>query len=301
MMNSNKLINTKSYTFCNFSEIIDKYDTFILDIWGVMHDGFHPYPGAVECVKALLNLNKNITFLSNAPRPGTLLIKKLIEFGIPADTPILSSGDAVRMQLETFSDPIFRNLSKRCYHLGAARNHDILAGIDVEVTTNIEDAGFILLTVYADEDEDLNQYDNLFEKALHHGIPAICANPDADIINGDKVRYCAGVFAKKYEIMGGKVHYYGKPHPTVYELIFEKLNKYSSFNKQRILMVGDTLETDILGANRVGIHSALTHTGNTELYLTRNSGRGLSDKDLLNELFETEVITPNWIIPRFSL
>lgn len=320
-------MKNKSQFIQSFSELIDHYDVFIFDLWGVIHDGFKPYPGVVECLEHLLKMKKTIFFLSNAPRPGEILMKKLIDFGINfPEITVVSSGDLVRRQLQSIDDPVFSKLELRCYHLGATRNQDILSDIKIEVVPDLEQANFILLTVYADEGEDLTLYDSLFEKSLHYGLPVICANPDGAIMNGDKLRYCAGVFAERYEKMGGKVHYYGKPHPEVFEMIFEKLKKEKpldrsldrslvttldrisdrTLNKNRILMIGDTLETDILGATRVGIASALICTGNIERYLRQNRNqadyRNQEDarEEILRDLFAKQGIAPNWVVPCFK-
>lgn len=329
------------------------YDAFILDLWGVVHDGIHPYPGVVGCINSLIQLDKSIIFLSNTPRPGEGVQKKLEEFGISVTkTEILTSGDLVREQLKTFSDDVFKHLGRRCFHLGASRNKDILTGINVEtghllhydkpyseskvslkICDSLQDADFILLTAYLDEGEDLEQFDALFKEAATLQLPLICANPDTIIMNGDKLRYCAGFFAKRYEkivndtllssfptrvtsygplasgqVEGrressktykhGLVHYYGKPYPAVYLRVFEILKEKGICDKNRILMVGDTLETDILGANNAGIDSALTMTGNTALYLAKHPDT--EPMEQLNQYFSREKIKPTWILSSLS-
>ena len=60
----------------HLSEIYSSYDTFIIDLWGVMHNGISLNTGAIETVDNLLNKSKKIVFLSNAPRPN----KKVKDF-----------------------------------------------------------------------------------------------------------------------------------------------------------------------------------------------------------------------------
>ena len=122
----------------------------------------------------------------------------------------------------------------------------------------------MLLTAFHDEGEDLNQYDNILKIASSLNIQALCANPDNIILNQNKKRYCAGFFATKYESFGGKVKYFGKPHTDIY---VELAKRISNFEHKKTLMVGDTIDTDIKGANDYGIHSALVLTGNTHLAL----------------------------------
>lgn len=275
----------------NLALLTKEYDAFIFDLWGVVHNGYEPYSGVLAYLEHLADLGKSIIFLSNAPRPASVAIQKLLSFGLKV-TPemVLTSGDMIRYQLIHFDDDVFKKLGRRFYHLGAERNQDILAGIPVEVVNNLKDADFILLTAYMDIGEDLNQYDNLLKSAVALNLPAICANPDKEIINGNKLRYCSGVLAEKIKNLGGVVHYYGKPYLNIYQEVFRRFQKKNINNKNRILMIGDTIETDILGAKNAGIDSALVLTGNMEK-LTR----------FLDNLLKQYQVNPRWIIPSFDL
>ena len=57
--------------FCNsLFDLADRFDDFIVDLWGVVHDGQHPYPGVLETLTRLKAQGKRVLFLSNAPRPA---------------------------------------------------------------------------------------------------------------------------------------------------------------------------------------------------------------------------------------
>lgn len=293
-------------TTINKLEVLQTYyEGYIFDLWGVVHNGFEAYPGVLEYLKQLTALGKSIIFLSNAPRPAPILIQKLLSLGIIV-TPemVLTSGDMVREQLKHFNDEIFKTLGRRFYHLGADRNSDILAGISADVVNNLEEANFILLTAYMDVGEDLNQYDNLLKSAVSLNLPAICANPDKEIINGDKLRYCAGFLAEKIEKMGGTVHYYGKPYRAIYEEAFKRFHTKGIVEKNRILMIGDTLETDILGAKNACVDSALVLTGNMSILLANQAIENMPTIEctkFLSALFKQYAVNPRWIIPSFNL
>lgn len=274
------------------NEIFNHYDAFIIDMWGVVFDGVSPYPGAVDCLNHIIKSGKAVIFMSNAPRPGNLTVEKLLSFNVQA-TPemVLTSGDVVRQYLQEASNVSIENRQKY-YHLGAQRNQDILSGITIDLVDDIKEADKILLTAYLDEDEDLNQYDNLLKEAASNNLMAICANPDKIVINGNKNRYCAGIFAEKYEKIGGKVHYYGKPHPEIYKIAFQRLQPLGIQNKNKILMIGDTIDTDIAGAKIAGIHSALVLSGNTSILLQGNTSN-LACIEALVEKYNTR---PTWIL-----
>jgi len=257
---------------------------------GVIHDGINPFPQVIPFMNELIAQNKKVIFLSNAPRPGSLLIQKLRDLGIHvAPDMMLSSGDVVRSQLLHFSDSVFKTLGKRFYHLGAERNQDILSGLEVEVT----------------------EHDSFLKKALEFNLALICANPDIKVSHGHKMRYCAGILAKKYEKLGGVVHYYGKPYGAIFETAIQILKEKGDIDKKKILMVGDTLETDIQGANNAGIDSALVLTGNMgrQLVSAREDALAkVSDSEsfhfntenYLKKLFKEANCYPTWILSRLA-
>jgi len=289
-----------AFSQTSIAALMDHFDVFILDVWGVIHDGFTLYPGVLETLERLSELKKEVLFLSNAPRPATVIRKKLLDLNIKVTADrVLTSGDVVREQLEQFNDTVFSTLGKQFYHLGELRNQDILSGLAVETVDSVEKAHFVLLTAYLDENEDLQQFIPFFEKIRGLNLPVICANPDREIINGDKLRYCSGYFAKQYEAMGGTVYYYGKPHQNVYAAALKRLNLLD--HSARILMVGDTLETDIQGGLAAKISTALVQTGNTDILLKKHEIDPQHKTEFLGELFEKIGITPNWVIPSFGL
>ena len=263
--------NTTQIT--KIDDILEKYDAFIIDIWGVIYDGLDPYPGSIEAINKLIAHNKSVTFLSNTPRPSEIIKERLFQWGVNMNkASVYTSGDAVREQLQTWEDPIFSNLGKNFYHLGEEKNKDILSGLNVSAVNQIEEADFMLLTIYLDEGEDMEQYDLILKKARDLNLSVICANPDIKVTNGDGIRYCAGSFGRRYQNLGGEVHYYGKPDSKIFEKILAKIDSIGIKDKNKILMIGDTMETDITGAGLVGIDSLLVLSGNgKEAYRNINS------------------------------
>src|SRR3546814_6063530 len=81
--------------FRSLSAVADRYDAFIIDLWGVMHDGLRAYPAAVEALRQLRRAGKRSVVLSNAPRRAAVIAKRNAEIGIPEDLPdhLLSSGE----------------------------------------------------------------------------------------------------------------------------------------------------------------------------------------------------------------
>jgi HAD superfamily hydrolase (TIGR01459 family) len=274
----------------NLIDIQEKYDIFFIDVWGVVHDGYNPYPGTVDKLNELIK-TKKVIFISNAPRPYPVIASKLKEFNIFVEkAEIVSSGDLTREELAKMAAE-----GKKLYHIGAARNVDILKDLPISTVDSVKEADYVLLTAYLDEGEDLEQFNDQFKEAISMSKSFICANPDTIVVHGNSHRYCAGYFASKIEKLGGKVLYYGKPHKNIYEYALCRLNK-NNLNYSKILMIGDTFDTDIMGANNLGIHSALVATGNTEILLKNNNVSPTEKLNFLNKIIKERNIYPTWII-----
>jgi HAD superfamily hydrolase (TIGR01459 family) len=251
-------------TFKHLMEASNDYDVILFDLWGVIVEGADTYPGVVDAVNKIMK-KTDVIFLSNAPRPDFIVARNLGKWGLENVTPemVLTSGDIARSLID---DKRLEMNGKTpiIYHLGADRNDDILVEIDYEETEDIEKADIFLLSTYRDEHEDINEFDELLEQAAKRtDLLTLCSNPDTTIPKNGIVRYCAGYFAEKMEKFGGKVIYTGKPKSIIYDEVIRRKNK---IKKDRILMVGDTFETDILGANIAGIHSALVMSGNADKF-----------------------------------
>jgi HAD superfamily hydrolase (TIGR01459 family) len=231
-----------------------KYDDFIFDIWGVIHNGHHLLPGVLELITKLQEKKKGVYFLSNAPRPAAHVHQKLVELGlnIPVSS-VLTSGEFFLHYLANNKD----DLGSKVYVIGLEKNDVLLAQAGVEIVDNVLDADYFLMLAFADGEDELKYYTELMNPALKNKLKFICVNPDKVVVHGNDLRYCQGYFAQVYEEMGGEVLYYGKPHRPIYEHLFAA----HRIQKQRALIFGDSLETDIKGAGEFGVDSVFLLTG----------------------------------------
>jgi len=241
-------------------EIADDYDGFILDLWGVLHDGTAPFPGVLAALSELRQRNKRIAILSNAPRRAALVAERLTEIGIPPSLydHIHSSGEEAWQHLKRRDDDFYRALGRVCYHIGPPRDDNMLEGIDVEIVDTVAAAEFILNTGPWGWNETVADYQPVLDGGRAHDLPMVCANPDLVVVHRGSRIICAGALAQRYEAMGGRVRWHGKPFAAVYETCFALLRVP---HRRRILAVGDSLRTDIAGANGVGIDSLLVAGG----------------------------------------
>jgi HAD superfamily hydrolase (TIGR01459 family) len=246
----------------HLEECMDDYDLFLFDLWGVIIEGGETYPGVVEALNKII-AKKEVIFLSNAPRPDFIVARNLRNWGVLNVTPemVLTSGDVARQLIVDYRKESLNDQVPKIFHLGSDRNDDILLEIDYLATHNINEADILLMSVFRDDHEDIHEFDDFLKRAAQiPNLLNICSNPDITIPKHGILRYCPGHFAKIIEQHGGNVIYTGKPETSIYDLVFQRKPQIS---KDRILMIGDTFETDILGANRSGIHSALVLSGNS--------------------------------------
>lgn len=247
-------------TLSGIATLVPNYDGFVLDLWGVIHDGIEPYPGALDCLSRLRAEGKATVLLSNAPRRAATVIAAMEAMGISRDSygAILSSGEATWRALRHRDDPWHAALGRRCYLIGGFGDRDLFVGLDIEEVTHPGAADFILNIGVAGDDETVADYELSLAEGAAAGVPMVCANPDLEVIRGGRRVVCAGLLAARYEALGGHVRYHGKPHPPVYR---ECLAMLGVADRARVVAIGDSLRTDIAGAQAAGIDSVLVTGG----------------------------------------
>jgi HAD superfamily hydrolase (TIGR01459 family) len=240
-------------------EIADRYDGYIVDLWGVMHDGVRPYPGACETLRTLKAHGKRIVMLSNAPRRAAAAMERSARVGVTPDLydHLMSSGEETWQALKERTDPWYAALGRRVLLFAAEYDRPFLAGLGLEEASGPEDADFLLVTGAA-SGETVADYESRLAAAASAGVPMVCANPDLEVIHAGRREICAGALALRYEQLGGTVRYHGKPHPSVYLTCFDLLGLH---DRRRILAIGDSLRTDVAGAKEIGIDSLLVTGG----------------------------------------
>jgi HAD superfamily hydrolase (TIGR01459 family) len=240
--------------------LADRYDGFILDVWGVLHNGLEPYPGVLDALGRLRAAGKRLCVLSNAPARAETVVGRMGTIGIPrgAFDHIMTSGEEVWQHLKHRPDPFYAALGCRCFQIGPDRDRHGLSDLGFEPVPEVADADFILNIGPWGWEDRIEGYEENLAAGAARGLPMICANPDLTVMQGTRLMICAGTLAQRYEQLGGTVRWHGKPHPSVYETCFRLLG---IADRSRIAAVGDSLRTDIAGANRIGIDGILVTGG----------------------------------------
>ena len=278
----------------DFPAIIPNYELFIVDLFGVIHDGVELYPKVFDNLKYIKEQKKHLVFLSNAPRRAIKAQKKLKELGIDENLYdfILTSGEHAFAHFKNLEQ---ENPPLKYYYLGPEKDRDLLHDtnhIEVETTTEAD----IAITTGLDPDQQVNDMMPQIHDIKQSNLELFCINPDKYVHkqNG-KSHICAGMIAKTYIELGGKVTYYGKPYISIYQKIFKK---FSNISKEKILCIGDGMETDITGANNASLHSALITSGMHVKELNTNIGQ-LPDMEKVIKLSQTYQATPTFIAALF--
>ena len=237
----------------NFSEIEKFYEGFLFDLYGVTHNGVKLFPDIINILQKIKSLKKKVAFISNAPRKSEEIKKFLNKIGLKKNLyfDVISSGDI------TYQNYLIRLRKKKYYFLGAEKDRNYSNGLNISEEKDIEKSDFIL-NLGMNDGEVVKEYIQVLCLAVKKKILMVCVNPDLEVIRGKKKEFCAGTLALEYEKLGGKVKYFGKPYNEIYR---KTMKKIKIKNKKKILAIGDSLRTDILGANNFQIDSALVLSG----------------------------------------
>lgn len=233
---------------------LGRFDLIICDLWGVMHDGLKLHTDAEAAIECARNAGVKTVFLSNAPRPRDYVRQHLTDMGLNQDLTdlVVTSGGLARDEVrDHFS-------GSNLYHIGPKSDHNTIEGLPVTLVDHPDKADVILAT---DLDfPDIERHRDYLQKAAANHIPFLCANPDRVVHVGQHLYYCAGAIADLYEAMGGTVRWYGKPVAQSFQACLKEVGMMD-VAADRVLMIGDSLKTDITGAINVGFESLLITNG----------------------------------------
>jgi len=264
----------------SITDIVSLYDVFILDQWGVMHDGYKGYDHAINSVEKLIKENKKLIIISNSSKRKTSSISRLKSLGFDKNhfIEVMTSGEMIWQEIET-SIYKYGNDLKNCFHIYDKSKEDGLEfrnGLEkFNFVSKVNDANFILACTPFENTEPID-YVPILKDAVDMNLLMFCANPDFVTIekNNNKNMYCMGTIADLYDHMGGRVVILGKPSKEIYKASCKKIE---DFNKSKIVAIGDSLDHDILGANNFNIDSVLISSGIHKDLFVNGPQIGLND------------------------
>ena len=247
----------------HFATLAPNYDAVLSDVWGVVHNGVAATPPACEALTRFRDKGGTVVLISNAPRPGAQVRQFLDQLGVPesAYDAIVTSGDVTR-------DVVARRAGQKFYLIGPERDHSIFTGLDAPFGTP-EDSAYVVCTgLFNDEVETPEDYRERLAQLRARNLFMLCANPDVVVERGEKLIYCAGALADAYAELGGEVYYAGKPYRPLYDLALAETGKARTARSlagavalDRVLAIGDSVRTDLKGANDLGVDCLFVTAG----------------------------------------
>jgi HAD superfamily hydrolase (TIGR01459 family) len=281
------------------SEISDRYDLILCDIWGVLHNGVASFAQASDALVSFRRGGGAVILISNAPRPSPPIARQVLKLGVSPDAfdAVVTSGDVTIGLMEQQS-------GDQVLHIGPERDLTLLDAV-AEASgarpklVSLEDAQYALCTgLRNDEIETLDDYQSELQAMSIRGMAMICANPDIVIHRGDTLIHCAGALARRYEELGGSVVYAGKPYTPIYDLALALAEQIrgASIEKPRVLAIGDGMRTDIIGAARAGL-DVLFVTGGIHRSLHKETLESPADPIELQKLYDENEVWPVAAIP----
>jgi HAD superfamily hydrolase (TIGR01459 family) len=300
----------------SLSELVPLYDAFILDQYGVLHNGEVGLEGAPECVAELYKQKKKLIILSNTSGPASAALAKLPAYGFDPDHFVgaVTSGEESSKYIKSvygsgeetkraiwFTWDGTGNMPRPMDYLEKCGN--------VAAASSVEEADFVLTHgahVWQRGDEqislcsflsegDLSVAEPILKECVARDLPMVCANPDFVVRLPDgSTGYMPGNIARRYEELGGKCTSFGKPHPEHFHACLEKLGVDAS----RAIHVGDSLHHDIAGANSAGVASLFITSGIHCDELGSDFGI-LPNEQMMIDLFEREGHVPTYVSSAF--
>ena len=230
----------------------------LIDMDGVIYRENHLLPGAQEFVAYLQQNAIPFVFLTNnsAPAPEDLVIK-LKHIGIEGLRPRHFYTSA--MNTADFLAEMHPNCT--AYVLGEAGLSTALS--EVGIPNDSIQPSYVIVGEGNPSPEKMAKAHEFLEK----GARLVCTNPDYWCpIKSNVTRPGAGALAAYLEASSGRRAYYlGKPNPYMFIRAKRILQRQSSLSMNEIMMIGDTMETDIRGAVEIGMRACLVLTGSTRL------------------------------------
>ncbi|MBU6468146.1 MAG: TIGR01459 family HAD-type hydrolase [Betaproteobacteria bacterium] len=237
-------------------ELTDRYDVFLFDQWGVLHNGLQLYPKVNSLLSTLSTLGKTIIVLSNSGKSSSINQDRLRDMGLSSSltTNLVTSGDVARWAFDSEHKKVTRFINQSLLWLDSSAGE--VEAIYQHLSKSKENTSVVLAGIA--EGITHQRYLDLLALMQQQNIPLLCINPDINRFTPQGILPSTGFYAKTYEEQGGVVSYIGKPDSLVYEYT---LSHYQLKDPSRIVMVGDSIHHDVLGASNMGIDSILLRRG----------------------------------------
>ncbi|WCJ21881.1 Haloacid dehalogenase-like hydrolase (HAD) superfamily protein [Euphorbia peplus] len=284
-----------------------RFKAWLLDQFGVLHDGKQPYPGAISTLTKLAGTGARMVIISNSSRRASTTLEKLKTLGFDPSlfVGVVTSGELTHQFLQRRDDEWFAALGKSCIHMTwSDRGAISLEGLGLQVVEKVEDADFVLAhgtealgqSSGSASPKTLDELEKILEHCAAKKIPMVVANPDFVTVEARALQVMPGTLAAIYEKLGGEVKWMGKPDKIIYKSAMEM----AGVDPVDSIAVGDSLHHDIKGANEAGIESAFITGGVHADELGIGNFGEVADLSCVQALANKYEAYPSYVLPAFT-
>jgi HAD superfamily hydrolase (TIGR01459 family) len=274
-----------------FEPLARDYDVLLCDVWGVVHNGIAAFPAACDALMRFRAAGGAAILITNAPRSGDAVARILDRLGVPrqAYDAITSSGDVTRGVVRS-------RRGETLFHLGPQRDLSIFTGLEVTFAA-LDSADYVVCSgLFDDTTETPDSYRDMLAAMRARSLFMVCANPDIVVERGDTLVYCAGALADAYAGLGGEVLYCGKPYAPIYDAALvtaAALRGGQPPERKRVLAIGDSVRTDLRGAQAFGLDYMFVTSG---IHAGEYGSRETPDLAALDAVFAAAGVTPKAVM-----
>lgn len=280
------------------------FDLYLVDAYGPFVGAAGVSQAAIQVMADLVAAGKKVCVLSNASELAGDAVSRYHRKGLLSGVhynSFMTSGQFVYEAIQRGALPVPGN---KFYVFGVANFRDpeklptIFNDSVYEVVDTVQEADFAYCGIPQINGEDrmeITEFVPGLAEIKKAGLALVCANPDLRANKGGRFVVRQGIICEAYEQMGGKVIRYGKPDAR----IFDRVLADYGIARERVLMIGDTLGTDILGANRAGIKSCLVLDGGMTEYALEQRGWAVTEENIA-ALAHAQGAIPDYVCRRMS-
>ena len=279
-----------------FKDLINRFDCFLFDQWGVIHNGKKKFSFIDKTLKKLNS--KYCIVVSNTSQNEKEAKKntfRKLNINHNYFDRIVTSGEYLQYVAFSRKKKFLKYKKylklKKCFLISNGRKSQVIKNLRL-IKSDLKSAKFIMAMSIKPSD-NFENYKKILNKLLKRKLVMICSNPDKFVFDGKIKRFVlqVGALADYYSNAGGKVIYIGKPYKEFFNFSLRNLK----FKKKKVLMIGDNTQTDIAGAKKFGIKSALVLDG-----FNINERKNYKNKSLA-KILKLLPTKPNFILKNISV
>ena len=286
----------------NFEKISEKYQVFLVDLYGVIQFGSGINPEALAVLASLKEQGKKVVIMSNATYLSATAEERYAAKGLIKGKhydAFITAGQFASEEIRKNSLPV--KGEKFCV-LGTANFKSnnpvpsVLNGTKYRLSSIFE-ADFVYCgvpQVMGIDRRDIEDFIPYLSMCVKYKLPMFSCNADKIANEGGMLVIRQGTICDLYEALGGKVIMYAKPDPRVYQRAIGELGGH--YEPKDILMIGDSLYSDILGANRFGCDSCLTVKGGVTNYMMLQKGLEVNEENIKKYIQDEKSGIPDYIV-----